>query len=211
MRHYSNLMADISSNNLHFNAEEYRASGHVLIGIKATEGTRYINPNHRSWCLHAGLVHVGVAHYHFARPDLNTDPHAEADHFLSVAQRLSGGRDYLVLDLERATPNGWKHDPAWSRAFDEYVQGHSRFHSILYANKSTLEQSDQWLTGDVRRVWDADWSTDRDYAPPGYSVAFRQFTDGTFGPGPHSLPGVGQCDISRISPAIMANAIHLLP
>src|SRR5205807_2121569 len=116
-------------------------------------------------------------------------------------------RDYLVLDLERATPRGWKHDPAWSLSFDDYVQSRSRFHTILYANRSTLELGDNWLVGDNKRVWVADWSTDRDYAPPGYSVAFRQFTDGVLGPEPHSLPGVGRCDVNRMSREIYAHLV----
>lgn len=193
------LFADISSNNLFFDAVKYRTAGHILVAVKATEGVHYINPNHRTWSLHAGLNHIGVAHYHFARPDLGNQPDAEADAFLQTALRLAGGRDYLVLDLERATPAGWKHDPAWSAAFDAYVQAHSRFHTILYANKGTLQQSDAWLAGDVRRVWDADWSNDPDFAPPGYTVAARQFTDGVLGPEPHWIAGVGRCDVNRMS------------
>ena len=127
----NHFVADISSNNLSFDAAQYAAAGHVLVGIKATEDTGYVNPNHTTWTLHAHSCHVGVLHYHFARPDLNTEPTAEARHFLSVALRNAGGRDYLVLDLERATPQGWTHDPAWSAAFDEYVQINSRFHTIL--------------------------------------------------------------------------------
>lgn len=199
---FSRLFADLSSNNNAFAADVYKDTGHILVAIKSTEGVHYINPNHRGWSLRAGLNHIGVVHYHFARPDLGNPPDAEADHFLQTALRLAGGRDYLVLDLERATPAGWKHDPAWSAAFDRYVQDHSRFHTILYANKSTLTQSDAWLVGDVRRVWDADWSSDPDFAPPGYAVAFRQFTDGVMGPEPHHLPGVGLCDVNRMSPMV---------
>lgn len=208
---HSRLFADLSSNNNTFNAEEYRASGHVLVAIKATEGLHYVNPNHRGWSLHAGLVHVGVVHYHFARPDLSDSPEAEADHFLSVALRLAGGRDYLVVDVERAAPQGWSHDPAWSEAFDAYVQAHSRFHTILYANRSTLQASDKWLHGDNRRTWDADWSSTPDYAPPGYTTAFRQFTDGINGPEPHSLPGVGVCDVNRVSVQVFRHLLHELP
>lgn len=199
---YSNLFADISSNNNDFNAAEYRAAGHIFVAIKATEGTGYVNPDHRGWCYAAGGHHIGIAHYHFARPDLSTDPAAEARFFLTNVHSLAGGRDYLVLDLERAAPAGWQHDPAWSATFDKYVQDNSRFHTVLYASESTLRISDQWLVGENRRVWDAAWGTTPDYAPPGYRVAFRQFTDGVFGPEPHSLPGVGQCDVNRIAPGM---------
>lgn len=198
---YSRLFADISNNNAGFNAETYRKSGHVLIAIKATEGIHFVDPDHRGWCLQAGGKHIAVVHYHFARPDLNLDAQAEARHFLSVALPLTGGRDYLVVDIERATPQGWSHDPAWTREFDLYVRKHSRFFPIVYASRSVLQQSDQWLTGNPKRVWDADWSTDHDFAPDGYNCVMRQFTDGVFGPEPHSLPGIeGICDVNRMSP-----------
>lgn len=193
---YSPLFADISSNNSDFNAAEYRAAGHIFVAIKATEGTGYVNPDHKGWCYAAGGHHIGIAHYHFARPDLNTDPHAEAAHFLANALPLTGGRDYLVLDQERATPRGWNADPTWSAEFDGYVQAHSRFHTILYASASTLQISDHWLVGPNKRVWDAAWGSGPDYAPAGYSCVFRQFTDGVYGPEPHSLPGVGVGDVN---------------
>lgn len=211
MSQRNRLFADLSSNNSVFNAREYLDAGHIFVAIKATEGTSYVNPNHRGWCLHAGGVHIGIAHYHFARPDLNTLPEAEAQHFLRVAGPLAGGRDYLVVDVERAAPAGWEHDPSWCRAFDSYVQDHSRFHTILYANRSTLQISDAWLVGDKKRVWDADWSSGPDYAPPGYTCAMRQFTDGVFGPQPHGLTGVGSCDVNTLSPRMFAAVSHQLP
>lgn len=204
MARNSGLMADISSNNSEYDAVAYANAGHVLIGIKATEGLHYVNPNHRAWVLHSHLNHVGVIHYHFGRPDLNTDPRTEAEAFLREALRNAGGRDYLVLDLERATPQGWQHDPAWSRAFDEYVQERSRFHTLLYISRSPLMTSDAWLTGDVKRVWLADYSATPDECPNGYTVVLRQFTDGILGPMPHSLAGVGRCDISIVRPPLLA-------
>ena len=211
MSSHSPLFADISSNNPSFDAAQYRAAGHVAIAIKATEGTFYTNPNHRGWCLHAGWHHISVIHYHFARPDLGDGPEAEARHFLQVAHGLAGGRDYLALDLERATPQGWQHDPAWSYSFDNYIQAHSRFHTVLYANRSTLEQSDRWLHGDKRRVWEADWSAEHDYAPNGYGVFARQQSGDGVGPGPHSLPGVGFCDVNVLRRHAFAAVTARLP
>jgi len=199
---YSREFADLSSNNAEFNAAEYRNTGHILIAIKATEELNYVNPDHRPWSLHAGLNWVSVVHYHFARPDLGNSPAAEADHFLAAALPLAGWWDYLCVDIERATPEGWQHDPKWSQEFDSQIQRRSRFRSILYANRSTLVLSDEWLVGDNRRVWDADWSNASDYAPRGYTCCFRQSTDGVVGPPPHSLPGIGRCDVNRMSNAM---------
>lgn len=201
---YSRLFADISSNNSWWSARDYRNAGHILVAIKATEGTSYTNPYHRNWCLHAGLNWVSVVHYHFARPDTGSRPEDEADHFLNATLPLAGWWDYLCVDIERATPHGWKNDPAWCHEFDMQVQRRSRFRSIVYASRSTLEQSDAWLPPPRQRVWDADWSSAPDYAPPGYDCVFRQFTDGVIGPGPHALPGVGNGDVNRMSNSMFA-------
>jgi hypothetical protein len=192
----SPLFADISSNNAYFHAREYREAGHLVVAVKATEGTAYVNPEHRPWCYQAGAERVAVIHYHFARPDLGTPADAEASHFLEVALPLAGGRDFLALDLERATPGGWQHDPAWSHEFDRYIQQHSRFHTILYASRSTLGLSGgPWLDYQPGRVWDADWSYDSDYAPPGMLTVIRQQSGLTAGRPPFELPGVGPCDV----------------
>lgn len=191
-------MADISSNEPGANVQAYAEAGFEFIAIKATEGLSYVNPFHRGWSLQAGLHHLSIWHYHFARPDLGTDPRHEAEHFTEAVGALAGPRDYLVLDLERATPQGWSHDPAWSRAFDETVQARTRFASILYMSESQLMESDAWLVGKRKRVWVADWSAHPARVPQGYGMAARQFTDGLFGPEPHSAAGIGACDMSRV-------------
>lgn len=192
------LFADVSSNNSEFKPDPYVKAGHVVIAVKATEGVGYVNPDHRSWCLAAGGKRISVVHYHFARPDQGNSPDAEAARFLEVALPLAGGRDYLVVDVERAAPAGWQHDPAWTHQFDAHVRAHSRFATILYASRGTLQAyPGDWLAAEPRRTWDADWSNTPDWAPAGYEVAFRQFTDGVYGPGPRMLPGVGRCDVNH--------------
>ena len=192
----SPLFADLSSNNAGFDATAYRDAGHIVVAIKATEGIHYVNPEHRPWCMDAGARRVGIVHYHFARPDLDDGPEEEARHFLEVALPLAGGRDWLALDVERATPAGWTHDPAWSHAFDAEVARRSRFHTILYANRSTLQSvPGDWLDYKPGHFWDADWSRDPDFAPPGGVCVIRQQSGVTAGIPPFSLPGVGPCDV----------------
>ena len=132
-------------------------------------------------------------HYHFARPDLNTDAEKEAAHFISVATsgNLDGPRDYLVLDLERATPAGWAPDPAWSARFDRYIRAHTRFRTILYSFRSALQgaPASHWFAGPPYREWDADFSSGQDGGSHGATIIARQFTDGVYGPTPHGLSG----------------------
>ena len=191
---YNPYFADVSAYQPDVNMHDYADAGHLLIAIKATEGVNYINPYHRGQAYAAGARHVAVAHYHFARPDMGNTPSSEAEHFWQVVEHLAGPYDYLILDMERATPQGWTHDPAWTRAFDARIRELSRFRMILYANRSTLSTSDQWLYDPPLRVHDADYSTTPDYAPAGYECVFRQYTDGVVGPEPHAFAGIGSCD-----------------
>ena len=200
------IFADLSSNNGSFDARAYRAAGHVFIAIKASEGTGYFDPKHRGYCLAAGLHHIGVAHYHFARPDLGTSPDSEAAHFLEAALPLAGPRDYLVLDMERGT---LARDPGWAREFDKHIRAHSRFNTILYGSRSWLEvaPAQQWLAGEPYRFWDADWSSGRDFAPAGGVCVMRQSSDGAFGPEPHAIAGIGTCDVNHLRGGFAARVL----
>lgn len=202
MTRYNRYFADVSSAQPDISMSNYAEAGHLLIAIKATEGTTYVNPYHRGQALAAGGKHVAVVHYHYARPDLDNAPNDEAEHFLSAALPLAGPYDYLVLDFERGIPPVTPRDPSWTAGFDLYVRAHSRFRTILYATRSTLQQSDAWLPEAPRRVWDADWSEDAAYAPEGYEWAFRQYTDGVMGPRPHTFAGIGECDGSYMTQAM---------
>lgn len=200
------VFADISNNNATFDAAAYRAAGHVFIAIKASEGVNFRDPRHRSFCLAAGLHHIGIAHYHFARPDLGNSPDAEAQLFLETALPLAGPRDYLVLDMERGT---LQRDPGWAKAFDAAVRKRSRFSTILYGSRSWLEaaHADEWLAGAPLRFWDADWSSGRDFAPEGGMCVMRQSSDGVFGPEPHQVAGIGSCDVNHLRGGFAARVL----
>jgi lysozyme len=69
--------------------------------VKATEGTGYVNPTYERHREAARRHGIPVGAYHFARPDSDDGPLAEADFFLEVAAPEQG--DLLpVLDFEHA-------------------------------------------------------------------------------------------------------------
>ena len=69
--------------------------------VKATEGTGYVNPTYERHRNAARRHGIPVGAYHFARPDSDDGPLAEADFFLEVA--APGQGDLLpVLDFELA-------------------------------------------------------------------------------------------------------------
>lgn len=85
------LMADISNNNDSVNINAYAKAGFRAIGIKASEGVSFFDPDHRGWCYAAGGKHLSIFHYHFARPDSGNSPEAEAAHFLAAQPGPSAG------------------------------------------------------------------------------------------------------------------------
>jgi GH25 family lysozyme M1 (1,4-beta-N-acetylmuramidase) len=191
------LFADLSNNNNSFNAKEYAQAGHVIVALKASEGTFFVDGRHRGWALAAGMEHVAVIHYHFGRPDRSGGAE-EADFFLHCTHGLRGPRDYLVYDGERAHNGAFGLDAAHCRAFDERIQEKTRYHTILYGSASTLPGAGEALAGENKRDWDADYASGPDHAAPGHVCVMRQFTDGVFGPSPRSLSGVGQCDVNLL-------------
>lgn len=208
---HNRYFADISSNQRSFDAQAYASAGHLLIALKASEGQSFVDPNHRGWCLHAGMHHLGVVHYHFGRPDLNSDAEQEAMHFVRTVRGLLGGRDCLVLDFERHTPAGFRTDPAWSRTFAVTVKHLTGHGIVLYASRSWLQESDLWLPEGARFVWDADWSEAPTFMPPGYEALFRQYTDGLLGPEPHAFAGIGRCDGNRMSQRVFDHLVRDMP
>lgn len=194
--------ADISSYQPHFDAMSYRGAGHLLIMIKATEGLHYESPDYAVAVHNAHNAGLGVVHYHFARPDLGDSPHQEAVKFLEVVLPHTTSRDYLEVDVERATPEGYKHDPEWVYQFDAVIRERSRFNTILYANASTLAGYDWKLYGEPQRCHCADYSAAVNTAPRGFTCVFRQFTDGIVGPEPHYFAGIGQCDGNHMAVSI---------
>lgn len=205
------FVADLSNNNGAgaYDPVAYRQAGHVIIALKASEGTGFADPDHRRWALASGLHGIAVMHYHFGRPDLSPGQD-EADWFLDATNGLLGPHDYVVYDGERARSGAFGLDPAHCRAFDERIQQRTRYHTILYASASQLGGAGDALIGPNKRDWDANYSSGSDTAAPGHTCVLRQFTDGVLGPDPHSLPGVGQADINimrgQFARTVLSNA-----
>lgn len=201
----SREFADLSNNNESFNAAEYAHAGHVIVALKASEGARFVDPKHRGWALAAGMHHIAVIHYHFGRPDQGSGGAEEAAFFLEATHGLLGPHDFVVYDGERAANGAFGLDPAHCAQFDEHIQQHTRFHTILYASASELvANGEHALVGDNRRDWCAEYSNLPDAHAPGHVCVMRQFTDSVVGPFPHSLPGVGACDVDIMRGAFAA-------
>lgn len=185
-----NAVIDLS----HFNSVSdfnlVKSDGIVGIIHKATQGTNITDPKyvlHRNAALAAGLWWGA---YHFA---VGGDGAAQAEYFLSVVK--PGPTDLLVLDFEQNT-TGHSMTLAEAEAFVTHIQqatgrwpgfySGSYIKQLLGNNKNeTLANCWFWLSeyGSTAKV-PANWPT----------WTMWQYTDGTVGPGPHTVNGVGKCD-----------------
>lgn len=199
-------MADISSNNPTFDPSAYASAGHLLIAIKATEGTGYVNPDWQRWVTSAHGCRLAVCHYHFCD---GASPIAEAAHFWTVVRpHFKVGVDRLLIDFENpALARLGSTAGRWLTELDRETIRLSGIRPIGYTFASAISAALQLQS----RTWIiAAWGTTQ---PSG---AFRriangtlwgwQYTDGQVDPsgGPRSAAGIGQCDMSVISPPIVS-------
>jgi len=156
--------------------------------FKATEDCDYIDPYYddiRRQVRNAGLLWGA---YHFFRPGNVVQ---QAEHFLANA--VPGPQTLLVLDHE---------DPGCSledvKLFLRTIEDATGQRPCLYSGHVLKEQignqEDLYLAG--TRLWLAQYGPELEWPPNWSFVWLWQFTDGDVGPQPHSMDGIGHCDIN---------------
>ena len=188
----SRLMADVSSNNGAISIPSYSRAGHVLIAIKATEGTHYTNPFHIGQSDRAHDYGLTVLHYHFC-DQLKNIP-GEIDHFREQYNKAWRPGDYCCFDIE--VP-GWDQNSANTLLRDF---AHKTAHEpIVYSDYSYFQSNLNGIVFPGNRVWIAAYQLNQPKLSKIYNVVAWQYTDGKSGPGPKFYSGVGKCDGSIIS------------
>lgn len=186
------IFADISDYQTTFDAHAYRSAGHVLIAIKAGEGTGDGGATHYAERVkrahHAGLT---VIHYWFTRPE-NRDPRAQASAFAErVKNRLAHG-DLLCLDVE--TGGGDNPHYFTLHCDNELVRLTGR-HPVVYSYVSYLRMYNVRASG--KALWVASYDGRRlPSSLPWISGQRRwakQFTDS------YHFAGIGRTDASCLS------------
>ena len=200
----ADVFADISDNNLGFDAQQYASAGHGLIAIKATQGQHVISPSWAQWTQAAHSERVAVAHYHFCQLE---NPRLEAEHFWeTIRPHFKPGWDRLVLDLEVGPQSDW---PLYLSVLDNELERLSGLQAIGYTFASGLSPQLEIRSG---KWWVAAWGT----AQPGGRL--RQLPNGTLwawqyaqgfpavhpSGGPAAAAGIGACDMSVLAPPIVS-------
>lgn len=202
------LFVDISSNNGPdaFNASAYAKAGHLMIGIKATEGQDYLNPYHARQVTDAHAHRVAVLHYHFIT---GSGAILEARHFWAAVKPLWRRGDRLAGDFEEpALMKLGASANEYLAVFDHELERLSGVKMIGYTFRSALDDfalrvlSGKWWVASFGSKWPAGAFR----RLPGSSTMWAwQFTNGTIGaPGPRGLTGIaGRSDVSVLAPPIV--------
>jgi lysozyme len=185
-----NVVVDLSHFNTVSSFETVKGDGIVGVLHKATQGTSIIDPKYHERKPAALAAGLWWGAYHFG---IGGDGTAQAKYFLSVVS--PGPNDLLVLDLEN-DPSGASMTLAEAEAFVQYVQaetgrwpglyGGSYVREILGNNKETPLAS-CWF-------WLSEYGSTPHVPPAWETWTMWQYTDGTVGPEPHSVAGIGNCD-----------------
>jgi lysozyme len=190
-----NAVIDLSHHNGAVTLAKVKKAGILGVIHKATQGTRYVDPEYdanRKKCRQAGL-YWGA--YHFGT---GSDGITQAEHFLNIVK--PGSKDLLVLDLE-ANAQGPSMSLEEARAFVTHLYqqtgrwpglytGHY-IKELLGTNKdSVLSNCWFWLSQyGTTAVVPVNWDT----------WTLWQYTDGGLGPEPHEVSGVGRCDRDKFN------------
>ena len=159
---------------------------------KATESTSYVDKTYddaRQQVQGAGGLLWGA--YHFFRPG-NVD--AQVDHFLNIAK--PDGNTLLVLDHE---DDGCSIDDVkrWLRRCEDETGQRPCLYSGSVIKEQLGDRFDEYLAG--CRLWMPQYGSSPDVPECWDSMWLWQYTDGDVGPSPHSVPGIGKCDINSYS------------
>jgi len=156
-----------------------------ILGVihKATEGQGYTDDKLKArWSL-AQDAELLWGVYHFVRPGSMSD---QVDDFLAAAEPYSDDNTLYALDYE---DDGVSIDDVVE--FMTMVEERTGRSPVIYSGnvlKEMLSPSDGRLSG--YRLWLAQYN-DTFSLPPTFSEAWLwQYSDGSHGPTPHSVPGI---------------------
>jgi lysozyme len=190
------LIIDLSQVQANANLDAAKAAGVCAVFLKATEGATFQDAAFRT--LHdkavtAGL-NIGAYHFGTARP-----PSEQVDNFVATVIRIAGSFSNIVpvLDLEH---NDHSPDntisPSLGEEWVRQFKARTGRAPLLYAGGFLRDQGG--ATGHTSLaacpLWLADYESTPHAIPGCAEWTFWQFTDGTLGPFPGTVPGVGRCD-----------------
>jgi lysozyme len=187
-----NAVVDLSHHNTVASFDEARTAGILAVIHKATEGTTFIDAKYgdrRARAKSAGLLWGG---YHFGTKGGVKE---QVAHFLDIAHEAA--TDLLVLDFE-PNPREGTMTLAEAEMFVTVVREQTGRFPVLYSGQSFLrERLGNKVDTPLRdcALWIARYALQPPEIPKAFDrFALWQYTDGSAGPQPHQVTGIGRCD-----------------
>jgi lysozyme len=192
-----NAVVDLSHFNTVSSFETVKEAGIVGVIHKATQGTSMIDSKYHERKAAATAAGLWWGAYHFGVG--NEDGAAQAKYFLSVVE--PGPNDLLVLDFE-INPSGPGMTLAQAEAWVQYVEaetgrwpgvyGGSYITELLRAHPGQTALALCWF-------WLAEYGPTPHLPPAWENWTMWQYTDGSVGLPPHTVPGIGACDRDKFN------------
>lgn len=104
--------------------------------IKATQGSKYVDPCFQKFCAQAMSLGKKIGLYHYYG---SGEPEAQAEHFLQTVRSYIG-KAVLVLDWEVDQNPDFKKGPALPKRFLDYVLAKTGVHPLIYMSKSVCRE-----------------------------------------------------------------------
>lgn len=193
------LVVDLSHWDPADSYEDVKASGIVGVIYKATEGQSYTDPTYVEQQQAAKSSGLLFGAYHFAD---GSSVDGQVANFMSYA--CPDPDELFVLDWED-NPNGSK--MSVSQAKDWITQVETELdrpgECVIYGGntlKEMIDHPDEFFAS--RRLWLCQYGSSPTLPDSWDHYWLWQYTDGVYGPSPHSVDGVGPCDINSFDGAI---------
>ncbi len=192
-----NVVIDLSHHNTVTSLQDVKDDGICGIIHKATEGTTFVDKEYNSRSAKAKSAGLFWGAYHFATQG---DPNEQADHFLSIVN--PGPTDLLVLDFE-PNPREGTMTLAGAEAFVQRINEKIGRFPGLYSGEYFLKEQLGGRTDTILKkcfLWIAKYSAMLPEVPAAFGTfTLWQYTDGSAGPQPHNVRGVGSCDRNKFN------------
>lgn len=170
-----------------------KASGIVGVIYKATDDTTYHDPTYLEQKAAAKSIGLKWGSYHFAHPG---SVQGQVENYLRFAKPEPD--EIFCLDWENANDGVMTSLEAkqWIEGVENALGRPTE--CVIYSGnvaKERLGPAPSLFFG-ARRLWLAQYSTTPKTQASWETYWLWQFTDGQVGPQPHSIPGIGPCDIN---------------
>jgi lysozyme len=186
------LVVDLSHWDPADDYQEVLNAGIVACIYKATEGQNYRDPTYVDQQHAAKAVGLRWGAYHFADA---SDVDGQVENFMSFA--CPDEDEVFCLDWEDYGSNTMSVAQAKDWISKVEAQLHRPGQCVIYSGntaKELIDGNDPFFGS--RRLWLAQYSSSPVVQESWQTYWLHQYTDGNYGPSPHSIAGIGPCDIN---------------